>query len=214
MEKINTTPAPAELNANVLLSSKEFMNCVVKIASTFGITKYNDDIFNDIKQVCAIAVIEALDLYDAEKVGGNFWGYAYKRMYEYAKNEVANQREIVHIPYNRRNGTGKYEKISHVYCDFERPNDGHEDYKYTADGYIEVEEHDTNVGLSMDLAAALDSLNAEQREIFELMNGIKELKDETKNITYGNVANELGMQVAAVRRKYNDALCTLRAYLA
>ena len=214
MKTRNTTPAYEELNVNVLLESKEFMNCVVKIASTFGITKYINDIFNDIKQVCAIAVIECFDLYEAEKVGGNFWGYAYQRMYEYAKNEVANQRETVHLPYNRRNGTCGYEKEQHEYYGIERENDGHEQYKYTSDTYMELEAHECPEGLKMDIAAALNTLNDEQREIVELMHGIKDLKDETKNITYGNVAEELGIHVATLRRKYNDALNTLRAYLA
>lgn len=213
MEKRNTTPAPAELNINVLLSSKEFENIVVKIASSFGINKHND-LYNDVKQACAIAVIDAFDKYDAEKCGGNFWGYAYPRMYEYGKNEVANQRELVHIPYNRRNGTGKYEKISHEYYDLVRPNDGHAHDEYLADDYIEVEEHDCNAGLSMDIAAALDSLNKEQREVFELMNGLREMKNENANITYGNVANELGVNIAVVRRRYNSALEAMREYLA
>lgn len=215
----NTNANANNVNIEEVLRSGDFRNAVVKIASIFGLNVHSD-IFDDIMQVCSIACIDAAKLYDPQLCGGNFLGYAYKRMFEYAKNEVSNQRELVHIPYNKRNGSKGYEKVTHEYYDLFRPNDGHEhgeystDDEFVADTYSdELPANSCNAGLSMDIAAALDRLNSDERVVFELMTGLREFKNGGRS-SITNVAKETGLDARTVKCAYKKALASMREYLA
>lgn len=110
-------------NAEGYIRSPNFEKYVHSIARMLFIND-NSDMFNDILQECAIAVIESFNTFDPQKCGGFsfFWGHAYKRMYEYAKKEMNKQINVVHIPIHRTNaafGNEKrkyaYEQVKHTY---------------------------------------------------------------------------------------------------
>lgn len=208
------------VNLNEVLVSRDFKNAVVKIASIYGMNVHSD-IFPDLMQVCSIACIDAAKLYNPSLCGGNFLGYAYTRMFEYAKNEVFNQRNIVHIPANHIYGRNGYEKVSHEYYDLFRPNDGHEHTEYApedefvADTYNdELSVSTCNSGLTIDLRNALNNLNSDERMVFELMSGLRKFSDNSGSITIKKVAKETGMSVKNVKLAYDSAVASMRAYLA
>ena len=187
------------LNIETLLSSKEFTAQVNQIANTFRVG-YNDDIKNDVRQACSIAVWEALQLYKPEKVGGNFWGYAYPRMHEAAKREVANQRHLVHLPMNRINPAYGYETVTHTYEGLTF-DDGHDKF-----GTV-----DSEAAVAMDIESALKMLDDETRYIFEVHSELREGRNG--KCDFGSIAEELGIPAHVVRRRYIAAKEQLAAYL-
>lgn len=132
-------------NAEGYIRSPNFEKYVHSIARMLSIND-NSEIFSDIMQECAIAVIESFNTFDPQKCGGFsfFWGHAFKRMYEYAKKEMNKQINVVHIPIHRTNaafGNEKrkyaYEQVKHTYVRglmFERISDNPFDQDNMDDG--------------------------------------------------------------------------------
>ena len=201
-----------ELNLDALLKSNEFDNIVAKLVSTHGFTKYtNKTLYDDVRQVCAIAVVDAAAIYNPELVGGNFWGYAYKRMYEYAKNEVHEQRNLVHIPYNRRVDSERYSRITHEYADIVRPDNHENNEVMYEEEYFEAQQN--NAGISLDIKNALDRLSEQERTVFELKHGLKNYGNGKEN-TFNDISELTGMNIVKIRKLYNSALKSMQAYLA
>ena len=197
-----------KLNIESLLSSTEFTNQVNQIANSFGVS-YSNDIKNDVRQACAIAVWESLEKYDEDKVGKNFWGYAYLRMREYAKREVYNQKNLVHIPMNKTSEWTGW-----------RANRGLENNEVThsyegltwEDGHNKPFEAATNdVDLALDTESALKMLDDETRYIVEVHSEIREGRSGKSD--FGTLSEELGIPVCAVRKRFNAAKEQLAAYL-
>lgn len=195
MEKTETRT----LNIEELLSSKEFTNIVNQIASEFRVL-YTEELKNDVRQVCSIAAWEALQKYNAEKCGGNFWGYAYLRMREMAKREVFEQRNIVHIPMNHIADNAKYDGISHTY-----------EGLTWEDGHDKCGEIAHSEAINIDIEKALELLNEEDRYIFEVHAELKPGKTEKSD--FGSLSLELGIPAHAVRRRFIAAQKTLADFL-
>lgn len=190
------------INIDALLSSKEFTNIVNQLANKFGVA-YNSELKDDVRQVCAMKAWEALATYDPAKVGNNFWGYAYPRMYEYAKREVYEQRNTVHIPMNRTSewGASDYEKTSHSY-----------EALTWEDGHDRFAGESNNAIIAMDLQAALNSLDETSRYIVEVYTEMKSSK--TGKHDFASIAEKLKLPTHVVRRKFAQAKETLATYLA
>lgn len=183
-----------------LIASREFTNQVNQIANTFRVG-YNEELKNDVRQACAIAAWEAYQMYDNTKTNGNFWGYAYLRMREYAKREVFNQRNIVHIPMNRIADNRDYSQVTHSYESLAW-EDGHD--KFGTD--------DNNADIRMDIAAALNQLDEETRYIFEVHAELREGRSGKSD--FNTIAEELGIPAHAVRKRFIAAKEQLATRLA
>ena len=197
MEKTKT--AAATLNIEELLSSKEFTNIVNQLASEFRVL-YTEELKNDLRQVCSIAAWEALQKYNAEKCGGNFWGYAYLRMREMAKREVFEQRNIVHIPMNHIADNAKYDGVAHTY-----------EGLTWEDGHDKCGEVAHSEAINIDIEKALELLNEEDRYIFEVHSELKAGKTEKSD--FGSLSLELGIPAHVVRRRFIAAQKTLADFL-
>lgn len=189
-----------------LLKTKEFATLVNKIAGAFNVSS-KDEIMPDVIQACSISVVESLRAYDPEKVGGNFWGYAYLRMREYAKREIYSQRNIVHIPMNKTSEwSGFYAKrgITHdvVNLTYEGItfDDGHDKFGVTGDN------HD----FAIDLENILSKFDDRTRYIFEVLAELKSSKSGKCSVTA--LSKELGIPARNVTRLYDEAKKTLAAY--
>ena len=197
-----------KLNIEVLLSSKEFTNQVNQIANLFNVG-YNEDIKDDVRQACAIAAWVALQKYDAVKTNGNFWGYAYLRMREYAKREVYKQRNVVHIPMNRTTEwAGCYAKkgvedsvVVHTYESLTW-DDGHDKMFDTVSN---------DIATAMDIETALATLDEETRYIFEVHAELKE--GYSGKSDYTTLSKELGIPTYVVRQRFNAARTALAELL-
>jgi RNA polymerase sigma factor (sigma-70 family) len=186
-------------NFERLIASQEFTNQVNQIANTFRVD-YNEELKNDVRQVCMLAAWEAYQMYDSAKTNGNFWGYAYLRMREYAKREVAKHRNIVHLPMNRIEGSN-YDRVTHSYEDLVW-EDGHD--KFGSDANC--------ADVRMDIAAALDQLDEETRYIFEVHAELKEGRSGKSD--FNTIAEELGIPTHVVRQRFIAAKEQLATYLA
>jgi len=187
-------------NFETLINSREFTNLVNQITNSYGVA-YNDDIKNDVRQACAIAAWEAYQKYDPAKVGNNFWGYAYLRMRTYAKREIHEQKNIVHIPLNRTREDYSYEKVNHSY----------EDLSWE-DGHSKPFESETNnVALGIDIEAALSILDEETRYIFEVHSELR--KGNSDKSDFNTIAEELGIPVSIVRKRFNTAKEQIASFL-
>lgn len=183
-----------------LIASQEFTNQVNQIANTFRVG-YNEELKNDVRQACALAAWEAYQMYDSTKTNGNFWGYAYLRMREYAKREVFNQRNIVHIPMNHIADNRNYTKVTHSYEGLVW-EDGHD--KFGTD--------DNNIDVRMDIAAALNQLDEETRYIFEVHAELR--KGHSGKSDFNTIAEELGIPAHVVRKRFITTKEQLAMYLA
>lgn len=183
-----------------LIASQEFTNQVNQIANTFRVG-YNEELKNDVRQACALAAWEAYQMYDSTKTNGNFWGYAYLRMREYAKREVFNQRNIVHIPLNHIADNRNYSKVTHSY-----------EGLTWEDGHDKFGKDDNNVDIRMDIAVALNQLDEETRYIFEVHAEIK--KGRSDKSDFNTIAEELGIPAYVVRKIFIAAKEQLAKYLA
>lgn len=196
---MESTKKTNSLNIEELLSSKEFTNIVNQLASEFRVL-YTEELKNDIRQVCSIAAWEALQKFNAEKCGGNFWGYAYLRMREMAKREVFEQRNIVHIPMNHITDSEKYDGIVHTY-----------EGLTWEDGHDKCGEVAHSEALKLDIEKALELLNEEDRYIFEVHSELKTGKTEKSD--FGSLSLELGIPAHVVRRRFIAAQKTLADFL-
>jgi len=190
------------LNFERLLSSREFTNQVNQIANFFRVG-YNEDLKSDVRQVCAIAAWEAFQKYDEKKTNGNFWGYAYLRMREYAKREIFMQRNIVHIPLNHMAENAKYEQVAHTYDGFTFL-DGHENTNV-------VDNSTSDVSLKIDIESALTILDDETRYIFEVHAELKEGKNGKND--FGSLSKELGIPAYIIRKRFIEAKAQIAEYL-
>lgn len=183
-----------------LIASQEFTNQVNQIANTFRVG-YNEELKNDVRQVCMLAAWEAYQMYDSSKTNGNFWGYAYLRMREYAKREVSKHRNIVHLPVNRIEGSN-YDHITHSYEGLTW-EDGHDKFNDECVG---------NVGLKMDIESALNQLDEETHYIFEVHAELREGRSGKSD--FNTIAEELGIPTHVVRTRFIAAKEQLATYLA
>jgi len=195
MKKVmeNTERNNGNLNLETLISSAEFKTICMTIANGFGVD-YRTELYQDVKQVCAIAVMESLEKYDESKSSGpdRFFHYAYGRMWQYAKREVNEQRNLVHIPENRFGGSKKYEKIEFSY----------EGLTYD-DGHNKPFDTETNsVDLSIDIKSAMKMLDVETRYIIEVRSEIVEGKSGKSD--WSSIAKDLNMSVSVVRNLYKS----------
>ncbi len=201
MKKVmeNTERNNGNLNLETLISSAEFKTICMEIANGFGVD-YRTNLYQDVKQVCAIAVFESLERYDTNKCSGindgttnyRFWHYAYGRMWQYSKREVNEQRNLVHIPENRLGGSKRYEKVEYSY----------EGLTYD-DGHNKPFDTETNsVDLSIDIKSAMEMLDAETRYIIEVRSEIVEGKSGKSD--WSSIAKDLNMSVSVVRNLYKS----------
>ena len=204
----NTERNTRDLNLENLLSSEEFRTITSEIASKFGV-EYKSPIYQDVKQVCAIAVFESLERYDVEKCSGikdgtnnyRFWHYAYGRMWAYTRREVIEQKNLVHIPENRLDTRPGYEKVEHSY----------EKLNYEDGNDKPFESYGGDIHLAIDIDNALGMLDAETRYIVEVHAEITEGKSGKSD--FASIAKDLNMSLATVKNLYNNAKEQLTAYL-
>lgn len=185
-----------------LIASQEFTNQVNQIANTFRVG-YNEEVKNDVRQVCMLAAWEAYQMYDSSKTNGNFWGYAYLRMREYAKREVFNQRNIVHIPMNHIADNRDYSQVTHSYEGLAW-EDGHDKFG--------TYDNNDNVDIRMDIESALNQLDEETHYIFEVHAELREGRSGKSD--FNTIAEELRIPTHVVRKRFIAAKEQLATYLA
>ena len=187
------------LNIEELLRSKDFNNIVNVIIYEFG--KMQDDIKKDIRQTCAIVVINAIKKYDSS-INDNFWIYCKPFMTEYAKRELNLQRNIVHIPYNHTNGGFKnYEKIKYEYQDI-----------FYADGHIiPIAEKPSDICSMIDINNALERLNELQNTIVKMRIGIIPTKSGKTDFT--SIGESVGLPMHKARAIFIESQELIRKYI-
>ena len=189
----------SELNAEDLLRSKNFNNIVNVIIYELG--KMQDDVKNDIRQVCAIVVVNAIKKYNPE-LNDNFWVYCKPFMTEYAKRELNLQMNIVHIPYNHTNGGFKnYEKIKHEYQDVYYP-DGH---------IIPIQGKQADVCTMMDIKSAIESLNDMQNTVVKMRIGMIPTNNGKTDFT--SIGETIGLPMHKARAIFIESQEILKKYL-
>ena len=185
------------------LSDPDFKKNVTAIAVSLNVNP-DSETFKDISQECAIAVISAFNSFDPSKTGelNFFWGYAYPRMYERAKNETNKQRNTVAIPYNRinkaysnKNRKYNYEQITHTYTTLQFD---------CGDSKMFCGVMDKDVGLDMDIKKAIESLPDMQRDVFKMKMGLKPTNSGFD--TYEAIVETLGI----TRRKAESIFSTAK----
>lgn len=188
-----------KLTVDDLLKSKDFNNIVNVIIYEFG--KMQSDIKDDIRQICSIVVVRLIEQYDPD-LNDRFWSYAKPFMTEYAKRELNNQKNVVHLPYNRTNGGFKeYEKIKHKYEDLIMP-DGH---------LMPLEYKQNDVHLMIDIKNALEKLNEMQSKVVKMRIGI--LPTNNGKTDFASIGDTLGIPMHRARAKFISAQKKLKKYI-
>ena len=188
-----------KLTVDDLLKSKDFNNIVNVIIYEFG--KMQSDIKDDIRQICSIVVVRLIEQYDPD-LNDRFWSYAKPFMTEYAKRELNNQKNVVHLPYNRTNGGFKeYEKIKHKYEDLIMP-DGH---------LMPLEYKQNDVNLMIDIKNALEKLNEMQSKVVKMRIGI--IQTNNGKTDFASIGDTLGIPMHRARAKFISAQKKLKKYI-
>jgi len=188
-----------KLTVDDLLKSKDFNNIVNVIIYEFG--KMQSDIKDDIRQICSIVVVRLIEQYDPD-LNDRFWSYAKPFMTEYAKRELNNQKNVVHLPYNRTNGGFKeYEKIKHKYEDLIMP-DGH---------LMPLEYKQNDVNLMIDIKNALEKLNEMQSKVVKMRIGI--IPTNNGKTDFASIGDTLGIPMHRARAKFISAQKKLKKYI-
>jgi len=192
-------PDNQKLNPDELLISKNFNDIVNVIIYRLG--NFDEDIKNDIRQACAMAVLKSIEKYDPEK-NNQFWVYALKLMKEYARNELNLHKNIIHIPYNRINSAFKnYENVTYNYSPLTFDNG--------SDLPLCVLESD--MCTIMDLQNAINSLEDNEQEIVKMRIGL-EKTDNGKN-DFTSIGETVRMPMHKVRNIYIESTKKLMEYL-
>jgi DNA-directed RNA polymerase specialized sigma subunit len=187
------------LNPDELLISKNFNDIVNVIIYRLG--NFDEDIKNDIRQACALAVLKSVEKYDPEK-NNKFWVYALKLMKEYARNELNLHKNIIHIPYNRINSAFKnYDNVAYSYSPLTFENG--------SDLPICVLESDTCT--MMDLQNAIDSLESKEQDIVKMRIGLKKTNNGKNDFT--SIGDTVGMPMHRARNIYIESAKKLMEYL-
>lgn len=195
----NETGTKEKLTVEDLLKSKDFNQIVNVIIYEFG--KMQSDIKDDIRQICSIVVVRLIEQYDPD-LNDRFWSYAKPFMTEYAKRELNNQKQVVHLPYNRTNGGFKeYEKVRHTYQDLTMP-DGH---------LVPIESGGHDVPLMIDIRNALEQLNEIQSKVVKMRIGI--IPTNNGKTDFASIGDTLGIPMHRARAKFISAQKKLKKYI-
>lgn len=187
------------LDPDELLASKNFKDIVKVIIFRLG--KFDDEIKNDIRQACTLAVLKSIEKYDPSKKN-NFWLYAMKLMTEYARNELNLHKNIIHIPYNRINsGFKNYENVNYNYepLTFENGSD------------IPIYVAESDKCIMMDLQNAIESLGDPASDVVKMRVGLKETKNGKND--FASIGDDINMPMHKVRSLFLDSKKKLAKYL-
>jgi len=196
-------------NVEGYLSCPDFAKNVAAIAHSLNV-KPEEETFKDITQECAIAVIESYGTWDTKKCGGLefFWGYAYKRMREYAKKECNKHRNIVDIPYNRTNSAFANETRKYTY---DRITHQYSSLTYDNGDPIPIADSNPDIAAVMDITNAINKLTKERRTVFDMKMGFAPTK--SGKTSFDDIAETLGIKRGNAIYLFNQAKKQLRAEL-
>ena len=187
------------LDPDELLASKNFKDIVNVIIFRLG--KFDDEIKNDIRQACALAVLKSIEKYDPSKKN-NFWLYAMRLMTEYARNELNLHKNIIHIPYNRINsGFKNYENVNYDYepLTFENGSD------------IPIYVAESDKCIMLDLQNTIESLGDPASDVVKMRVGLKETKNGKND--FASIGDDINMPMHKVRNLFLDSKKKLAKYL-
>lgn len=181
------------MEINELLKSKDFSRIVSYIFCKFNC--FNEETQNDVRQVCALAVVKSMEKYDSAK-NPNFWVFCKPLMTEYAKNEINLQRNVVHIPYHRLNsGFKKYDNITHSYVGITYDDgDDAEFVQFNEAIYNEV---------IMDYKRLVGSLDTKSRDIIDMKYGFKETHNGKTDFI--SISETMGMSLSKTKELFRKA---------
>lgn len=188
-----------QLDAVKLLASKNFNDIVNVIIYRLG--NFRDEIKDDIRQACSLAVLKSIEKYDASK-NDNFWVYALPLMREYAKNELNLHKNTVHIPYNRINsGFKKYENVTYHYTQLTFENGAEIPFQSVESDAMSI----------YDLSKAIEHLGSPASDIVKMRIGLKPTINGKND--FGSIGRTVNLPMYKTRNVYNVSKEKLAKYL-